>query len=776
MSYLPDQAVYFNVLFALKDSTGAETLINCCNRPVIGDTTERFPILRSISGVSADMGAYLPLTQGGTIVLDNSPGSLGFERRFSDLFDRLRIIDTEVIIEGAIAAVDDLSLTGGFNQIYKARVQTWRYDVDSDSLSIQVASAPIRKQVLTKVIDSVGFPNAPAASLGKHLPIVIGSNVDVKAVPIDAADDSNPWYAYATSLSSDFEIGGVQAYYAKNADGRFSEVTSAASTSTILFGHTNESGKSDTPYSGSGSNTVRAVKFTASTAYIITHASQRVKTGTSGLPDDGVFIFEIRKANLVQNNAPLKAPGTLLGKAQYNLSSLVTTSTIYDLEVAFEKPIVLEQGEDYYLVTYIISEVAWPGTVAIHEYFDNAVTETAAYTAHVLDLDGQWVEISTSPRGVKHYWQLYGAVLTDTTSYGTDSDGLAIAYVQVTQRSAPTGFTNPEIGNLDMVFVINGLLDNTSGSITGTASLLIEKPHHALQVLDKEYSAGSWGGTSGRIDTTLYSSTHATLSASTNRYYRKIAGRTEGRATVEAITEQIARNSAVRLGLVNSTTSGKNLGVYVWGSESTSAATFSDENARIVSIEQRGTETIVNRLSMYFDQRLVDLDITTGSAEGEFRNYAQTVDWTVGTNTIATALATESQDVFGVRPLADSAFNWLNDSASAEVMAAYFMSVYAKPHTYVVLEAPMFDVTALEVLDVVTIVHPALSAYFGTSSLAKAPSYGGDPGDPGEGQYLKRAKAYRAQIEGRQLNFNLGDVPTIRFACRILDNYPADPT
>ncbi len=769
MAYLPDQRHWFYVSFALKDSTGATTTINCSNSAEIDDGSTYYPILKSISGVSADMGAYMPLTQGGTIVLDNSPGSFGYERRFSDLLDRLRIIDTEIVIYGARTAIDDTTIVDGFTQIYKARVQRWSYDVEGDSLSIQIASAPVRKQVMTKIVDAVTFTDAPTRALGKHLPVVIGQNVEVTPIVVNVKYPEAPVWGYATTLSTDHEVGGIQNYWARNAQGEFVEVVSAAATSTILAGHANVSGKN---HAGYGANAVTAHKFSPADGYILTQVGLRIYKASG--TDNGTMRFQMRMDDLVQNQVPFDAPGTVIGETQVQLSGLSSAAGEYDLLAAWDRPVVIAAGVSVYLVYWLEPESGDPTTSPVEKYYDGAITEQAYTTVYTTEPDGLWTAGAALTK--QQFWQLYGVVLTDTVSILGDEDGLGYASFTATQAAAPTDYTEPDLTTLDMVVTVNGLLDNGSGDITGVASSLIERPDHALMLLDKEWDGAAWDGASGRIDDTKYSATHAALDASTNRYYRKVAGRTHGRATVEQIMEEVAKNSGVRLALANSTTAGKSLGVYVWGEEISSSATFTDENSRVLSIEQRGTETIVNRVAMHFDLKMRDLKIEDGSAEGGFRNYAQTINWTDGTNSIATALCSESQTVFGVRPLAESAFDWLNDSASAEVMAAYFMSLYGKPHSYVTVEVPMFSAETLEVLSVITIIHPALSAYFGTSSLGKAPSYGGDPGDPGLGQYLKRAKSYRAQIEGKSLYFNLGDIPTIRLTCRILDNYPTDPT
>ena len=769
MAYLPDQRHWFYVSFALKDSTGATTTINCSNSAEIDDGSTYYPILKGISGVSADMGAYMPLTQGGTIVLDNSPGSFGYERRFSDLLDRLRIIDTEIVIYGARTAIDDTGIVDGFTQIYKARVQRWAYDVEGDSLSIQIAGAPIRKQVLTKVVDSVSFPSAPTASLGRHLPVVIGSSVEVQAVRIDADGDASPSYAFATTLSDDFISGGIQTYYAKDTNGEFQAVVGVSNVNTAFNTYT---------FTGSGTpwllySHAQLIDLDPADTYIATHIDMNFKgVGATGAYTEGMRI-SICTFGQQPEAGPTELGGVTILKSNYRTQ--MQASAEFTITAAFEHPVVLSSAAmQYYVVveqSYNLTDVEYMSGVY------NATPQTIQGSfREALDPSSQWSKPASFSTSELMKFELYGVKFTETTSTAGDADGLGHASFELTQKSAPTYYTNPDLTELEFVVATDGLKDDGSGSVTGSASSLIERPDHALMLLDKEWDGAAWDGASGRVDDTKYSATHAALDASTNRYYRKVAGRTDGRATVEQIVEEVAKNSGVRLALANSTTAGKSLGVYVWGEEISSSATFTDENSRVLSIEQRGTETIVNRVAMYFDRRLRDLDIVTGSAEGGFRNYAQMVNWTDGTNSIATALCSESQTVFGVRPLAESAFDWLNDSASAEVMAAYFMSLYGKPHSYVTVEVPMFSAETLDVLNVITIIHPALSAYFGTSSLAKAPSYGGDPGDPGLGQYLKRAKSYRAQIEGKSLYFNLGDIPTIRLTCRILDNYPTDPT
>ena len=109
-------------------------------------------------------------------------------------------------------------------------------------------------------------------------------------------------------------------------------------------------------------------------------------------------------------------------------------------------------------------------------------------------------------------------------------------------------------------------------------------------------------------------------------------------------------------------------------------------------------------------------------------------------------------------------------------MYRFFASVYAHPHNFVRFEVPLFKYSTLDILDVINLVHPDLPAFHGTSSNAKNPTYGTDDVPVNVGNYWKRAKSYRAIIEGKQIDMDRDDFPTLLVTARILNNYPKDPT
>ena len=79
-------------------------------------------------------------------------------------------------------------------------------------------------------------------------------------------------------------------------------------------------------------------------------------------------------------------------------------------------------------------------------------------------------------------------------------------------------------------------------------------------------------------------------------------------------------------------------------------------------------------------------------------------------------------------------------------------------------------------MDVVEVVHPSLPSYFGASSDAALPTYEGADVEISERQHFKRAKRYRTQIEGKEIDWSFTGHPRIRLTARLLTNYPIDPT
>lgn len=719
-------------------------------------------------GDSSTFGEWLPLILGGTkigtgsdremilpeagsIRIDNSIGSFGVDRKFSDLFERYEIVDQGIIAYYGTSEIDGLKMetpTG----IYFAKVLDWSHDIDQGQpvIDIRFDSKKIPKRVITKIITPDNFPNAPLSSIGKHLPIVIGQDAQVK--PIIITDDTNlhsPEFAYATTLNNEHPVSGISKYYASTQSGNYAEVESAASTESVLYGNAFVTGKSNAAYP---TNTNVAKVFTVTTPYIAT--SVYLAVYGSGGSGESVTV-EIRADDANQNTDPNNAPGTILGKAVYEVEPNVGE---YQLEMPLDRPVVLETGKTYYFVSYY-SNTSGAGT--INMYYDSINTETT----YVTTTGGIWRPITGSARANKWYWQVKGVVLSDTTSDITTvgNDGLGASYFTATQK---TFSKMAPINRINFIVSVNGLKDDSSGSITGSANSQITTVHHAIELMAQEWDGNSWEPVVDILAKWDFDEFSSTYSATNT-----IAGTTDGETTFEQWLRQVCRNSATKIVLLND----GSVAPYSWGTTLTSQATFTQENSKIIRFEQLDTSYVLNKATIAYDRQLVYFDSLISASQGISQDYTQILNINSDTSGEYELLIGNSVDIYGARELAEIYFNWINTSASATRIARYYLTNFNTPPQYIEIEVPHADYNTLKIMDVVTVINPSLPNYYGGIPNAKLPHYLGEEVDPLAGFNLCEAQTYRAQIERKTITFNDDMAPTLSFECRLLTN-SNDPT
>lgn len=752
---------------------GSTATFKLSNRPVIDDSASTFSdydaILLNISGVGCKMGQYLPYSSSGTITLNNAPGSFGYERRFSDILERYAITDQTVKIYAAQTQYSDYNVTADFSLAYTARVKEFKIDPRSGTLAIQIAGTQIVPRIITKIVDSVAFPSAPSQSLGKALPVVFGSSQEVVPVRIDADADTSPAYAYATTLSTTFPAGGVQAYYAREkTSGKFFQISSASATGTPVVSQSTAGGIA-TSTSGSYEEFAGSI----SSGYIVTGGRVSfIGTGAGGWTAgaDSKLFFNIYKLS------PLTGlPETKVGNATRLKSAYQTqfrAGSDFYVEFAFSDPVVMNSPDGYVLgIAQSVDSTAGTGTgdnVTWRTDGTHSVYRWYLYNG-ALSLGNStrnWVKASATRTDTDPVYDLYGCKFTDSaSSTGATSDGLGYASFEVTQNtSIGSDYGTPDLTKVDWIASINGIKDDGSGTITGSASSLLTQPKHVANLLDRTWNGSAW--VAGQIDFTLLTGTHNSNTT--------IRGSTNGRTSAGQALSDICKNSASRIALINGAS--KQLEFFQYGTTLATTAVITDEEATILSVEQRGIESIVNRLTIYYDRRFRDLDFTTGSSQGQFKNYAKTLDWYSSLNPLTTYYSAASYALYGNKAQAESALDYFADSTSAQWLAQFMLGNGAFPHWYAQIEVPFFKYRTLECLNVIEILHPDLPAYFGSSANAKLPTYTGTDVEATSGHYFKRAVRYRAQIEAKEFIFNAGGISRLRLDCRLLTNYPREVT
>lgn len=733
-------------------------------------TSYQWPILKEVQGIASLMGNYLPQTIGGSLILNNEPGSFGYERRFSDLLERYTIIDKEIKIELAEAPLSEGGATASYTQIWKGTARTISLDPKQKTISINIEPRSASTKVLTKLVDPANFLSAPQRSYGTSLPLIFGDTAsEIRPVQISADSDSFDFidYAYCTCLANT-HLASAGTVYAKTQGDGYQAMTDAGTTTTVVQSQLTAASGTDSITSYLG-NTIKLEYLSPITsgAYIINSIELEASgTGSGAFAYDGVLTFQIFEALSTDTAA---GPGKLIFTASRTVSDYYTqwrAAGTFWVQFDFPEPLPLYSSKGFFFgvgLTGVQDTTGVPGAPMSNVY-------TGSNYQTWFGMNNSWQKGANT--NFHRRWRMYGVTIDQNIAITTDEMGLSYNYVTLAQDPLVTAA--PDLRKLDLIITATGLADDTGGTISGSPESTLVRPDHIIRMLSREYVKPDWVDT--YFDSTKYATNNnAIFSATTNQNYRELSGITRGRRTYIEIASDLCRNSNARLVSINSNTASKYLGLYNWGANITSVATITDEDGELLDTNFAGIDTIINQISMLYQPGIKDTNLFQQNSEGVLQPYNGSLYWDYATNYISAALSSLSRTIFGDRYLANQYFDFIGDSTSAESMAKYLLAVFAFPHVYATIRCPLAKYKSIDMFDVVTITHPELSAYLGTSSNAKLPTYSGKSVDIMQGDYMKRAQPYRAQIEGRTLEFADNKIPLVTFNCRLLLN-PNDPT
>ena len=554
---------YCTLTLAAKDGSGTTTY-NVSTKDIYHASTKYYPILLSISDLGSRMGEYLPQVIGGSITVDNAAGAFGYERRFSDLFERYTPVDQTIALysfEQSMPTTTTESFTATPFLVFTGRVRDWRIDGEQQVLILTIESRTLDNIVMTRQVYSTLTTDTKGQ--GKYLPIVFGNSGDVKPILIDSG------LAYATDIGSSYQVGGILQIYAKDDEGNYVEVDSASAVGTAVIDL--YTGATSTFTFNSTTNEVASPIFGAYGA-IITQISVGF-TGTAGYAGTpvGKIIYTIYETTSIDG----KPTDTIIWTGEVDkedYTSELTSASAFVLYIQLEKPLILSIGRTYKigvcetttdaaLVNAAKLQTSSPGAGYSNfiRHVQDATTTSPATTP--------WFGVATAYYSMNA--KFYGVKFTDTHG-AVDAKYLGYAYAALTQNTTVSGYDATDLTKLDCVFTIEGLNDDGSGTITGTPGTTLTNPIHALKLLSMEPGA-PWA--TPVLDADAFSASHAVFNAG-NNYYRELSGSTEGRQNRTTIMVSIARDTAVRVALVNPAS--LQLDDWTWDTYSASELTFDD--------------------------------------------------------------------------------------------------------------------------------------------------------------------------------------------------------
>lgn len=726
------------------------------------------PIVKSVSSFGVEMGEFLPAESTASITIDNSYNSFGANRRFFDLFERETPINQAIAIYVADIGAEDQAPNADAVKYWEGSIL--RFSATEEVLRLEATVDFLRRDVITRSIKGDTFSSLAdkaRQSRGKYLPIVFGSAVEVKPLVLDSegvynANNGVSW-AYATTFADDYVTGGIQNIYVRDQNGFYREFDSPASVTTGVM---STLGTTSSNTGQVASEAATLINFTAGTdKYLITGGKAKMVGGFGPFAGTGgLGTFKIYARDGV-TGAP---KDTALATATFDkddYSAQYTSGASFTVEFTFDKPVIINNESGYY-IAYSQGNATGGSCLAVTLlsggasgplYFRGSPTNTASAST-------SWQLFATAE---PFQFEFYGAVLTDphggavAASYWPDESGLGMAAFELRQNAPATNQVLCPLHSLDLVVATDGL-ESTPGST-------ILSPKDAIGVLDKRWNGSAWAAQSD-FDFTPFLSTHAGYAAG-DSWHRGIAGSTQGRQSRRDVLERILRDTFGRVGLLNVLASEK-LGLWAYGKREEASLRITESDAKIVSIRYGSLENIVNKINILYNRGYVGASFDTSVSENDLQDFQSIHIASADSDTEGTKLASLSTDIYGERELREERAVFISDALSAANLGRFFLTRYGNPQITVELELPFGEWNdRFDMLEIIDINHTGLPAYFGTTNTALDETYQGTriPANI-QGHYERRAKTYRAQVEGKKVDFDDSGRPVLLVKIRLLTN------
>lgn len=776
------------------------------------DRETYIPILLDIGEVTLTAGEILPTASFSTIKIDDSRGSFGADRKFSDILQRYTIIDQPIsFYVGESETGTDAPTT--WTQIGSGEVIACNRAISGEfpTLTFQISPFKISDRIMNLEVsrDVLGMENAPEANLNKPLPIVFckpntsqTSQLDrypqVLPTRISADGAETAKYALATHMYQLTKARIASNYYVKKAWEDGADIWASIHFTRAPDDYTGSNTGSYLTLNTYSSTAYRIPQITATnneTGFIVTgvefkcrgESSSGSRTSNAYL---SVFILQVDRitraviSELTRGRAALSA---------YDSNNNVLGST-FNIKISFDAAVVLDltssRSYDFY--------IGWEATgVAAGDlsFYENSTTTNSiakSQTPTSGDSYSDWRIIDVADI-VAH--KLLAVTATANVHESTfTKDGLTYSSLTLSQFTPDTGQANPDLDSLELVALMEGFDDYATSTRCVTPISVVEK-------LSYTWNGESWAD-AGAIDSTALQASHYDKLFAPNQSHRAryLSGIIESKSTYAQVLEQIARGTASKIGvLVN-----KKLFFYPWGATVSPAFNISQADIIPLSWDIRDSSGIINRSSISFFKAYAT-NIAQNSTEG----FKYSIDYSDAAYLPSQQITEESRTLYGVQNVIENSFNVFgysdyylnvgtpgyltggisasqpNDNTnviySVDFLADYYISRFALPATYCSFVVPYHRYKSIKMFDVITFAHSDFPAFYGTDPNARPGVV--DTGttvtpvaNAGYGQELTRAETYRGIVEAVSYVMAMEHAPAIRLTVLVLLNRNYDPT
>lgn len=704
---LPKTEKYFLVRLDLeaKDSSGTKTLWFGTESAVVDELyvggSYVYPILDKVSGLGQDFGSgqVLPQNRVGSVTLSNTRGSITHDTRLGDLSDFYAFLGASVSIysfqkpSGMVGDSEDLASE------FSGEVVSFSINPQSSTISLSVQGGLRAPVTLQTRVDKKAFPAAPDRSVGQYLPLIFGQT-EVTALKIEALKvDSSALmaeYAFATTVGTTFQIDDVEEVYVE-AGGEYRRVDGAADYSSSVI---EKSPTSTVTLLGTNTDTYIEIDYSnSSDNYVVTHARLSLKgtstfyTGSVGGTVGAAIVRTPSSSDYPNGDSEVVAAGSVEKDPGLDWKN---DGVDFTVDIPLSRPAVLYGGGAYWLKINNNDE-------------DNSVKfirprDLSSGTHQVVIFERDSNETTIYPTSSSYSYALFAA------EFEVDvGSSLNVAKFRTRHMGVDVDSDCPGMDNLKIILGVSGLLDDGSGTVTGTADKQIETPDDVIRFL--WYL--SHGNSLADLDTSRVSEVALI----------ELDGASQGGITARDLMAEVARHAGMALFPLRS---GKTA---VWGypSSQSSVVTITENDCNLLSIQSSGLSEIVNEALIAYDRTALPLPVEDIEA-GNPQNYLKTLDANPDSDGAFPEILERSQSLYGERPLSQGFQNLslIADDGAASHYVTVIFEQKSFEKTQVSIQVPFWlrELRTVELFDLLRLSHIDLPFVEGTegANTTKAPT------------------------------------------------------
>ena len=773
------------------------------------DRETYIPILESIGEITLSAGEILPSVSLSSITLDDSRGSFGPDRRFSDLLERFTLIDQVVSIYLG-ESQNEVDAPSTWAKIGSGRVVSWSKALSGDSpkLNINIEPFKISETIMNLEVsrDILGMESSPQASLGKALPIVFNKVNSGLSSPIDrypqvlptriSADGAETAkYALTTQMYQVTKARIQPNYYAKKSWEDGSNIWASISFTRAAPDYTSPivgSYYSLNTYAGKAHRLPQITATNEETGFVVTGVELKAKgQGVPARTSGASLSASLLQVDRVTYNVVQKlAEGTVL---LANYDALNNAGSDFSVNISFDRPAVIEltsaRSYDFYLA-WNATNVGVTNELVLHKHNTTVPTMLKANSG----TEDAW-KITTSEQITAHKLRIVTATSTAHENTYT-KDGFTYSSMTLSQPTPDSGQANCDLDSLEVVGLVEGFCNYSDNS-------RIYDPPTILKLFSYEWDGEQWEDVSA-VDTTSLQTSHYTplfTSSSNNYRARYLSGIIEGKSTYSQVATEISRATASKVGVFSN---GK-LFIHPWGVSTPPTYVIPQADIIPLSWESRTDDSIVNRSQITF-QRYYATNISQDEAK---EGYKYSIDFSSDAYLPVQQITEQSRSLFGARNIVENTFNvfgfsdtnpvvglpgYLTGGSTAsqpsaggvviysvDFLADYYISRFALPFVYCSFVVPYHRYKDIKMFDVISFHHSEFPAYYGTDPSAR-PGVVNDGSvvaavpNANYGEELVRAQSYRGLVEAVSYVMAMEHAPAIRLTVQVLLNTEYDPT